>query len=322
MNIDRLRSARTGLLACVLIIIAGAGSIAQAEPRQPPGSRIAMDLPKEFEFAKLFSGFVFPGAGISVVLTELAGAPYDKVVAGMTDAALAKRGFSNIVRGKLKRNDTYTYFTADQAARGQTFRKYVLVIHDARGVGVITLNAPLTSETGGFMKDQEIRTALAGAALKEKTAPIIKQFTIGQPGPFKEAGKLMGSAVLYSTDGRLAPPKPGQTRSVLIVAPSVDRLPVDDAGELSKQALRALGGYRDLKMAATETVTVGGLTGSKLQATAISTSDNVSVNLSQIILPREGGGYFRLLAVIKEAESAKLSEAAATFFESFTPTSK
>ena len=66
----------TPLRAIVLGFISIAFAAAQLLPagaavQQPPGSRIKMDVPDTFEVSKLFSGFVVPIAGMSIVIVEL-----------------------------------------------------------------------------------------------------------------------------------------------------------------------------------------------------------------------------------------------------------
>ncbi len=305
------------VIALCIAVFAPAGAF--GDGRQAPGSRIVIDLPESFEVSKLFSGFVHPVAGVSVVLAELPGARYAQVAAGLTDAALGKKGFEKISRGKLARDGEHTYFKAEQSARGRRYVKYVLVLRNDRHVGVITVNVPPDSLVAGAVKEPMIMKALASANFVAEAAPIIKQFSVSKLGPFKEAGKLMGSAILYSTDGRLTPEKPGQSRSMVIIAPSVDRVVVPDIAEFSKRALGALGGYRDLELTGERDVDIAGLKGTHLSAKAVHVSDSVVVQIRQIVLARNGGGYFRLLAIINEAETARLLQPAEELLASFVP---
>ena len=102
---------------CSFAVVAFAGA-AVAAVKQPPGSRIKMDVPETFEVSKLFSGFIYPAAGVSIVIAELPTDRYDQVVAGFTDDALAKKGITGIKRSQLKRSDKHVYFTGEQTNRG------------------------------------------------------------------------------------------------------------------------------------------------------------------------------------------------------------
>lgn len=280
-----------------------------------------MDVPDSFEISKLFSGFLYPAAGVSIVIAELPTNSYDRVVAGFTDKALAKKGITGVKRGKLKRKDKHLYFTGTQTNRGRRFLKHVLLTSDAKNVAVITVNMPVGDSVEGFVKTEEVTKALTSAAFAEKAAPIIKEFKLGYLGPFKEAGKLVGSAILYTTDGQLRSSKPGEVRSLIIIAPSVDRVAVDDIPKFSERALRSISGYNNIKIVGNTTVEIAGLEGAQVSATAVSTESKLPVELRQLVLSRRKGGYFRILAIIQQAEAEKLLPETDKLFKGFAPKS-
>ena len=308
----------TVVCSFVAALFAGA---AVAVVQQPPGSRITMDVPDTFEVSKLFSGFIYPAAGVSIVIAELPTDRYDQVVAGFTDDALAQKGITAVKRSQLKRSDKHVYFIGEQTNRGRRYRKHVLLMSDKRTVGVITVNVPLGDSVGGFVTPEQITAALNSASFTDKAAPIIKQFKLGYLGPFKEAGKLVGSAILYTTDGQLRPSKPNEKRSLVIVAPSVDRVSVSDLSEFSERAMRSIGGYTNLKIVANNAVEIGGLKGAEVAATATSSSSKAAVQLRQLVLARTNGGYFRLLAIIQDDEADKLLPEVDKLFKGFQPKS-
>ena len=313
-----IRLALTGLIA--MTYLAAAQPAAQAAIQQPPGSRIKMDVPDTFEVSKLFSGFVVPVAGMSIVIAELPSARYDKIAAGLTDAALGKKGIKNVKRSKLNRQDDHLYLTGEQSHRGRLFEKHILLIKDSKSVAVVTANVQPSAFTDGFVTRKQIVDALTSAHFAAKAAPIIKQYKLGYLGPFKEAGKLSGTAILYTTDGSLQTPKPGVLRSLVIIAPSVDRVEVYDLKTFSEQALRSLGGYTDFKIESNEAKSVGGLKGAMVSATAKSTDKGSLVHVRQTVLGRKGGGYFRLLAIIQDADKDRLLADAEKLIASFSPT--
>lgn len=292
---------------------------ASADVRQPPGSRVQMDVPANFETSKLFSGFVLPIARTSIVIAELPTNRLDQLKASLTDEALGEKGIKGIQRRKLKRDDDHVYLVGKQVVRGNTFSKHVLLIKDDKSVAVITFNIPQDAVTDGFVTQDIIDKAFVTAAFTAKPAPIVKQFSLGYLGPFKEAGKLMGSAILYSTDGKLVPKVKGIQRSVVIIAPSVDRVRVNDLKGFSERALQSVGGFTNLKLAETKGVTIAGLNGARSEATAVSSGDKSPVSLLQIVLDKPKGGYFRLLAIIRDSEKAKLMPDVEKLIASFKP---
>jgi len=290
-----------------------------AEVRQPPGSRVKMDVPAKFETSKLFSGFVLPIASTSIVVAELPTNRLDKLKAGLTDEALAKKGITDIKRSKLKRDDDHVYLVGKQKLQGATFNKHVLLMKDDKTIAVITFNIPEDAITDGFVTQAAINTALVSAAFTAKAAPIIKQFSLGYLGAFKEAGKLMGSAILYSPDGQLVPKVKGVQRSVVIIAPSVDRVHVRDLKGFSERALKSVGGFKNVELSETKDITIAGLRGVRSEATGVSQSDKAPVTIVQVVLDRAKGGYYRILAIIRESEQAKLMPDVDKLISSFKP---
>ncbi len=304
-------------MALASSVLASTGAL--AELRQPPGSRVKMDVPANFETSKLFSGFVLPIASTSIVIAELPTTRLDQLKAGLTDEALAKKGIKGIKRSSLKRGDDHVYLVGTQTARGAKFNKHVLLMKDDKSVAVITFNIPEDALSDGFITPESINKILTSAAFADKPAPIIKQFSLGYLGAFKEAGKLMGSAILYSPDGVLVPKVKGVQRSVVIIAPSVDRVRVQDLKGFSERALRSVGGFTNVKLAETKGITVAGLNGARSEATAVSATDKAPVSLVQVVLDRPKGGYYRVLAIIRESEQAKLMPDVEKLIASFKP---
>ncbi len=179
--------------------------------------------------------------------------------------------------------------------------------------------SPRSAITDGELTLADVRKALESAAFTDQTAPIIKQFTLPDLGAFKEAGKIMGSAVLYSLDGVLTPNEQGKTRSVLIIAPSLDRMDVSsiDLKAFSERALNNLGGFDNLAVKPAEDATVDAMKGVRQTATAVSQSGGSAVNIDQLIMLRRGGGYFRLLAILRADETAQLKGDVDRIFQGF-----
>jgi hypothetical protein len=319
----RRRPSRFNRLVAFLALVATAHlacvAPALAEAIKAPGSRISIAVPAGFELSKLFSGFLHPNARASIVIAELPTDRFDEIMAGMTDEALAGKGIKGITRGRLERGDDHHFMTGTQNARGMDVDKFILLIKDEKGVGVVTANVPKSAITDGDLTREAVLAALASATLTDETAPIVKQFTLPELGPFKEAGKIMGSAVLYSLDGVLAPNKKGKTRSVLIIAPSIDRMDISniDLKAFSQRALKSLGGYEQMTPTSASDVTIDAMNGSRQAATAIASDSKTPVTLDQMILVRRKGGYFRLLAILREDEAGALTGDVERIFTGF-----
>lgn len=313
LSIGRILAAWLVLLPAFLV------APASADFQQPPGSRIQMAPPEGFEVSKLFSGFIHPVAGASIVIAELPPGQFDKIKAGFTDAALAEKGLANVARSQLQRPDQHFYFTATQALREQEYTKFVMMIADSKATAVITVNVPTSSLTDGFVKRDAVAVTLQTAKFTEKAAPIVKPFSLSYLGPFKEAGKLSGPAILYTEDGSLQAATPGQTRNVLIVAPSLDKFVVTELSGFAELAVHNLGGFGEITVVKKSDVQIAGLEGVRIDAKGKAVSDQTDVTIHQVILKRNGGGYFRLVSIARAADATRLTPEIDKVFASFEP---
>jgi hypothetical protein len=312
-----------GRLVALVSLVVGASLLcaipALAEAVKVPGSRVSITVPAGFEVSRLFSGFLHPNARASIVIAELPAGRFDEIMAGMSDEALGKKAIKGITRGKLERGDDHHFMTGTQTARGMEVDKFILLIKDDKGIGLVTANVPKSAITDGDLTREAVLAALASATLTEEKAPIVKQFTLPDLGPFKEAGKIMGSAVLYTLDGMLAPKERGKTRSVLIISPSIDQMDISniDLKAFSQRALDSLGGYEQMTPAAASDVTIDAMKGARQAATAIAADSKTPVTLDQMILVRREGGYFRLLAILRDDEAGTLTGDVERIFTGF-----
>ena len=308
------------MLMCTLIALSViVVETVSAKVMQPQGSRVRMDVPENFEPSKLFSGFIYPNASTSIVIAELPVKNFDKLAASFTDEALAQKGVRVLHRAKLERKDKHLYVEGEQTHGKRVFEKFILLISGQDSVAVITANVPRNAINEGFVKRKEIKAALASASMSATAKPIIKQFTMSDLGAFKEAGKLIGSAFLYTTDGRLTPKVKGTPRSMLIVAPSIDRFKVTDLANFSRRAFLNVSGFKDVDILEETEVNVGGLDGVKLRGRAKNDKDGTAVVIRQVMLRRPKGGYFRLIAILLAHEASQLGPDADRAFASFKP---
>ena len=306
-------------LALLVPLLLATHSHVAADIRQPPGTRVQLDVPAEYEISKLFTGLIHPIASLSVVVNELPGSRYEQIAARLSDDALKRKGLVVTKRGRLGRTDKHTYLLAEQRNGSEVVNKYVLLIGDQRTAAIITVNVPKESIAAGFASEADILASLKTAKLVQKAAPLDTPYTIGNSGAFKQAGRLPGNAVLYTTNGQLRPSKPGEMRSLIVVASSIDRVAVTDLTDFATRALDSLQGYDNVSVDKIEETSVAGLKGVQMTAQAVSAQSKGAVDLRQLVLARSGGGYFKLLAIVQKGDAETLSPDVETFFASFKP---
>ena len=302
-----IRKLSHGVLPVALAALLSATPLA-AKPMKAPGSRVAIELPHRYEVSKLFSGFILRAARISIVLFELPATAYEDLAKGLTQAGLATKGIKNVKSGKLERTDKHVYLTGVQDHASGPITKHILLIRNATHAALITANVPKASIDGGLVRKDHVIKALATAAIETSAAPSDDPFKLGYLGRFKEAGQLRASAKLYTEDGNVIPPKKGAVRNALIVAPSINQLPVPDVKAYARRAWSGLRGYDDLSIGDEKKMTAGGLEGYRItgQATRKTPDGSVPVFLTQVFLKRTGGGYFRIVLIGRQSDQANL----------------
>ncbi|MGI9524355.1 MAG: hypothetical protein ACR2PG_22215 [Hyphomicrobiaceae bacterium] len=306
-----------------ILLIIGSGALvarhASADVRQPPGSRVAMDVPEAFEISQLFTGFIKPSAGLSIVITELPRARYQQIVSSLEDGSLAKKGMTDITRGQLSRPDEHIFFTARQHIQGRDYQKFVLLIQASQRLAVISATAPVRSFEIGTITGDAITKALLTAKLRRSPAPIDKPYSLGSLGPFKEAGKLSTTAILYTTDGQLRAPNPNDDRSIVIIAPSIDRTTIDDLPVFATELVERLRGFEDVRILNRLTkYEIDGRDAVEITATATSKKTSDPIHIRQVVVQRDKGGYYRMLALVRRDDWARMAPAIKKMFESLS----
>lgn len=279
----------------VVALILGTAQ-ALALPQQALNSRVVLDLPAGFEPSPLFSGFTNENLGVSYVIFETPHEAFDELVSGFTPDGLAKRGITSAERGTLPRKDDHIYIRAQQASPAGMYEKFFVVFRTADQSVLVSANVPIETMRDGKVTAAAVESVLSSA----KTVPhlaVRELYRLGYLGEFKQAGTVIGTSTVYTRDGKIEPERKGQSRPVFMVAPSLDRRPVKEPQAFATKLLTSLTGYRQLKLSTPTEITVGGLEGISIEATAVDTTEQRPVNILQILLPAPGGGYYRLLGI-------------------------
>lgn len=256
-----------------------APAVVLATPQQAPNSRVVLDLPPGYTPSPLFSGFQDEASGVSYVILEAPVGEYDKMARGFTPDELGKRG------------------TSDQTV-------------------LVSVNVPQHSLDDGAVKAEEIERVLATAKTTEKPA-VRDIYSLSYLGPFKEAGRLVGTSKVYTLDGRLEPERAGETRSAFMVAPSLDKRQVAEPNKQAVALLASLPGYKDFKPGSTRAINIGGLDGVEVEADAIDEDDGKPIHLYQAMLLGADGGYFRLIGIAAPEDKTRLAGEFAKIAHSF-----
>ncbi|MGI9480606.1 MAG: hypothetical protein ACR2PI_28230 [Hyphomicrobiaceae bacterium] len=316
-RLGRRLSSATTIVALALMVWAGTGFTAAAKVMQAPGSRVSLDLPENFKASPLFAGFMEIISSAAVLTLEMPPEAYDKVVAGFTAEALAKKGIAKVEVGTLKRDDSYLFVTGEQDHPRAVFAKFILVIRDPRNTAVITFNVPKGSLTNGSIKRENVIKALTTAKLEAKAAPSKDLFKLGYLGSFELSGKVTGTSRLYTLKDDKGPKA---TRNLIVIAPSLNRLPIRDLQEFSQYALKSLKNTKDLAIRNAKDFRIDDMKGHQITAVAKRGKGDTPFVIRQLVLLPSKGGYFRLLSVTRMADEERLAPEIEKIFASFKAT--
>lgn len=278
---------------------------ATASLRQAPNSRVQLALPAGFEPAKLYSGFENEARGISFVIFEAPATAYREMAQGFTPETLAKRGILAAERGTLAREGDYVYLRARQSSTAGTYAKFFVLFATPDQTVLVTANVPETViETGGMTR-HDIEAVLASARTAA-VADIKEIYKLGYMGPFKEAGRVAGTAKLYTLDGKLQRDSKADARAALIVAPSIDKRPIGNLEDTAKTLLQSLAGYRDVAPKPPVPVEIAGMRGVEIEAEAVEQQSSAKMLIYQVLLMAKDGGYYRLVGLAPREDADRL----------------
>lgn len=283
-----------------------APAVVQATPQQAPNSRVVLDLPPGYVPSPLFSGFQDDASGVSYVILEAPVGEYDKMAHGFTAEDLAKRGITEVQKGNLPRTDPHVYMRAVQKSEAGAYAKFFVLFRTADQTVLVSVNVPQRSIDDGAVNPEDIERVLASAKTTEKRA-VRDLYSLSYLGPFKEAGRLVGTSKVYTLDGRLEPERAGETRSAFMVAPSLDKRPVTEPDKQSVALLASLPGYKDFKPGEPRAINIGGLDGVEVEAEATDEDDGKPIHLYQAMLLGKDGGYFRLIGIATPEDVAHIA---------------
>jgi len=298
-------------LICMLSVLAavawafGVLGSALARQQQAANSHIIVDLPNGYAPSALFSGFEHAELGISILVQEMPRAAFDDLAKGLTPQRLANQGIHEVMFSKLARKDEHIFMRGQQNSAAGNYAKFFMVFQEAKLTILLSANVPRQVIDQDAARADQIEAILASASIAEKVAPR-ELYRLERPGPFQAAGTFLGTATLYTRDGRMEATPKGAARSIFIVAPSLDHRPIADLVPFSQQLLYSLAGYRDLKLGSSTPVHIGGLDGVAMEADAVHRSDGVPVRVFQMVLTPAKGGYIRLVGIARADEAAAL----------------
>lgn len=303
-----MRPTRTiaGVAFLVGLLSALVPNEAFARMQQAPASRVVIDLPEGYTPARLFTGFANEAAGVSLVMLEMPPVAYEQLAIGLTPEALAAKAISNAAAGKLNRPEPYLYMRGEQASAQGPVAKFLMAFKNKHVTALITANVQKGSLDSGAVKAADIEDILASATIASEAPPAREVYRLDYLGPFRPAGKILGTTGAYTLDGKFEPTRSGERRALLLVAPSLDLRPVPDADAQAEALFAGLPGLKAVKVGGRRRIVVAGMPAVEIMGTGLDKDDGGEVSLYQVLVLPPNGGYYRLLGQVPADDAARL----------------
>jgi len=309
-----IRAASLAATLCVALTATSFSLPSLAKVMQAPGSSVSIDLPDRFKPAAMFAGFIEIHSSAAVVVQEFPASDYSRVAAGFSAKALAAKGLTDIKELPLKRTGEYVSLSATMKHPRATYERFMLVFKNAKNTAVVTFNVPQTALAEGHVLRTNVIKALASAKLEAKAAPSRDLFSLGYIGPYRPTGQPTGTSRTY-TDANDKSPK--GTRNIIVIAPSLNRLPINNLKEFSEYAIKQLKTIKDAKTERTKELPIDGMSGYEIKVSGKRAPSNTPVVVQQLMLSPKSGGYYRLLAITKQSDAKRLAPDIDKIFASF-----
>jgi len=265
------------------------------------GTKVSLIPPPGFTAAKLFPGFQHEDSGSSIMVTEMP-APLSEIMKGMTVDGLATKGMTLLKSEDAKiAGRSAKLLSVSQAAHGLTFHKWLgLFGTESATVLVVATFPEATSKTIG----EPLRKAVLSSQWDPGKAVDRYEgldFRITETTDLKIA-KRIGNMLLITKDG--ASTRGEAKDPMVVVGSSVSKTTIADLETFSTARVKQTAGTKDLKVAAGKSVTIGGLSGYELSATAKDQKSGTPIVVYQVILAK-AKHYYILQGMVAQTNAKR-----------------
>ena len=258
---------------------------ATIQPQYIKGTRVCLMKPAGFTDAQIFSGFQDGLSGASVMVTEIPG-PYESCIAGFTEAGLKSKGMTLTSRAETKVG-SFPGVLIEATQIGpyrELFRKLILCFGDASVTVTVVANCP---DSQWARLSKSVRSAVLTARLDKQMKPPDPRegltYNVPDSAEMKLAKRLQNT-LLFTVDGQLTPSKDAEKSALFVVAQSISEVPISNKSEYSRQRLLKNDKLQDFKIESDEEITVNGLPGRQIIATAFDPWLGKAVHVCQTML--------------------------------------
>lgn len=257
--------------------------------------------PKGYDKADDFVGFANADTSCSIMLTKIP-APFDEVSKGFAPEHMKPRGLIYRSKEELKIGQVPAVLVHfEQTQLFTVYGKWALVFGDAKRTIMVTATYPKADA-----KDLEpaIKAAVLSTQLDDSPAISAAEalpFTL-TPSKKLVACEAQPRSLTYNRDGKIPATAPDDP--MFIAAPSLGKGLILSRKGLAQRRIQQLPGLQDVKLQSTEEITIDGLKGFEVTATAVDQKTGGAMQVYEVIL-FEDGGYILALGLVGEKHAAE-----------------
>lgn len=266
------------------------------------GTKVSMTPPPDFEPAQQFPGFQQIETGSSIVVTEVAGAPFSEIRGAMTRENMATQGMKLLSLDDVRiAGSDGVLLAITQTVFDITYRKWLGTFGTAEGTVVVTATFPAAAS-------EAVVDAMKAAVLSVEWNPTANvgrldglQFRITETATLKIA-RRMANLIALTRHGQ--PGSTDATEPLLVVGSSLGAVPIDNLETFARSRLAQTSqvtGLRDIRGAST---VVGALPAYEITAAASDVRSGAPITVYQLMLLRDDV-YYLVLGLVGEASASQ-----------------
>lgn len=279
---------------------------ASADAVVVPGTHVAMVPPPGFSKADLFPGFQKADETstvvASIVVTEMPGAPFDQLSAGMTKEAALKKGMTLLTRQDVKYGDKPgLLLSASQSVKGSELLKWMGIFAgvDSSVMVVASYTKALAKELGEPLRASVLSARWSGGAAPGHYDGLT--FRVVESTSLKISSR-MGSQLLLTLAGRKGPVKAEDP--LLVVGSAITEVRLSDLRQFAEARIAKTAQVKGIQVIAGGKINVGGLPAYEIQATALDLKTEKPLALYQVIISSPET-YYIAQGMVGEANAKK-----------------
>lgn len=268
---------------------------------QISGTNIFMIPPKTFEPSVNFKGFQNPIDQTSMIMTMEIPGPYSEVSKGFNAEMLSPRGMELKTRNKIKiAGFDGLLIELDQTANGMNFSKQILIYGNEKATTLINGVYLKDSLQLGKEIEESILTTFVDLEAESNPREELKYDVNEMVGSLK-FNSVVGNAMLFSRD--LKTPADSIEKVTLFIDKSFAKIEIENKKLFCLSRLKKYPeDYSVISSKGISEIEIDGLEGIELFA---KNNDKENVEMHQVILFDENGGYYLLVGTyVSENEKA------------------